>query len=98
MFTSPEFDFDDTDDPPSLRNTIGTLRCEVATSIPLREEGPTSSDKVENPDPDDPRVEEMNGSEMFVCRVVQVSPGIGEEKDRPLLYWRQRYVGVNDKG
>ncbi|ORY26250.1 flavin reductase like domain-domain-containing protein [Naematelia encephala] len=37
----------------------------------------------------------VHGSELFICKVLQVTRGSISDRDQPLLYWRQRYTSVN---
>ena len=37
---------------------------------------------------------ESQGSEMFICKVINVEPGQGKYANSPLLHWRRDYVGV----
>jgi len=71
-----------------VTDSIGSLRCEVVSSLLLREVCPADVAV------DGKGTEEMCGNELFICRVVSVENGSGEGKEKPLMYWRQRYVGV----
>lgn len=98
IFASPHFDGSD---PPTVIDCIGSLRCEVVSSVLLRDicPPPASPQLREGQGAEDKEGKgELHGSEMFICRVASVIPRIREGKDRPLLYWRQRYVGVDEKG
>lgn len=79
----------DATSPPALVGSIGKLRCEVVTSIPLRDVcgGCESDTGVEGSHP---------GSELFICRVLSVEDG-EPEGGEPMLYWRHKYVGLEDK-
>lgn len=80
----------DTEDPPALVGSIGRLRCEVVTSIPLRDVcGGCEADG------DDQSLGTHPGSELFICRVLEVENGETEGGD-PMLYWRQKYIGVRE--
>jgi hypothetical protein len=74
--------------PPALVGSIGRLRCEVVTSIPLRDvcEGCEKDDSAEGGHP---------GSELFICRVLSVEDG-EREGGEPMVYWRHKYVGLKD--
>lgn len=81
----------DTADPPALLDSIGRLRCEVVTSITLRDVcGGCEAD-----------VDELAGthpgSELFICRVLEVEHGEADG-GKPMLYWRQKYIGVEEEG
>ncbi|WVO15322.1 hypothetical protein L204_102978 [Cryptococcus depauperatus] len=65
--------------PPSLKGCIGSLQCQVVGSVLLRD--------LRLPED----IQEGEGSEMFICRVVGVDTGSGTE---PLLHWRRKYAGV----
>lgn len=75
--------------PPALVGSIGRLRCEVVTSIPLRDVcgGCEEDGGVEGSHP---------GSELFICRVLSVEDG-EREGGEPVLYWRHKYVGLQDE-
>ena len=75
--------------PPALVGSIGRLRCEVVTSIPLRDVcgGCEMDNTVEGSHP---------GSELFICRVLSVEDG-EKEGGEPMLYWRHKYVGLTDE-
>ena len=96
FFTSPPFD---SSSPPALKNSIGILRCEVISSILLRG---SSSPPEAGSDArlNTPRLadDDSVGSEMFICQVLSVETGLNGERDQPLLYWKQRYVGVAPDG
>lgn len=83
----------DTTDPPALLGSIGRLRCEVVTSIPLRDVC-GGSDTV-TPGLGEDAMGSHPGSELFICRVLAVENG---EKDggEPMLYWRHKYVGLQE--
>jgi len=86
-FATPET-WDGTD-PPALVGSIGKLRCEVVTSIPLRDVcGGCELDNVgaEGSHP---------GSELFICRVLSVEDG-QQGVGKPMLYWRHKYVGLEE--
>lgn len=81
----------DTADPPALLDSIGKLRCEVVTSIPLRDVcGGCEAD-------DDGSAGTHPGSELFICRVLAVENGEAGG-GKPMLYWRQKYIGVEEEG
>ncbi|WVR09103.1 hypothetical protein IAU60_006165 [Kwoniella sp. DSM 27419] len=75
--------------PPSLLRSLGALRCEVVGSVLLK-------DLCGSAVPPAPAGQQ--GSEMFICRVVDVE--MPSEKDtvalEPLLHWRRKYVGVKE--
>lgn len=75
-------------DPPALIGSIGRLRCEVVTSIPLR-------DVCGGCEADDADLGGHPGSELFICRVMEVENG-EDEGGEPMLYWRHKYIGVKD--
>ncbi|WVQ81418.1 hypothetical protein IAT38_003542 [Cryptococcus sp. DSM 104549] len=67
--------------PPALKGCVGSLQCQVVGSVMLRDlcrQG----------------LEEGEGSEMFICRVVGVE--MGEVGAEPLLHWRRKYAGVKE--
>lgn len=79
-------------DPPALLGSIGRLRCEVVTSIPLRDvcggcEADATADDLAGSHP---------GSELFICRVLAVENG-ESEGGKPMLYWRHKYIGVEEE-
>jgi flavin reductase (DIM6/NTAB) family NADH-FMN oxidoreductase RutF len=77
--------------PPALVGSIGRLRCEVVTSIPLRDVcGGCELDNV-----DDAKMGSHPGSELFICRVLSVEDG-EKEGGEPMVYWRHKYVGLTD--
>ena len=41
---------------------------------------------------------DTHGSELFICKVMDVVHVQGEHQDQPLLYWRQQYTGVHGDG
>ena len=96
FFTSPPFD---TSSPPGLRKSIGNLRCGVISSILLRH-APASSKTESDGQPEVLQTadDDSHGSEMFICQVLSVDMDVGEERDQPLLYWKQRYIGVEPDG
>jgi hypothetical protein len=60
----------------------------VVTSIPLR-------DVSGGGNADDGNLGTHHGSELYICRVLEVE--IGEhEGGEPMLYWRRKYIGVKD--
>ncbi|WWC64090.1 uncharacterized protein I303_106697 [Kwoniella dejecticola CBS 10117] len=77
--------------PPSLKDAIGSLHCQVVGSVLLKDLcGPESLP--------DSGAEAMTGegSELFICRVmdVQMNP---DESLEPLLHWRRKYVGIKEE-
>lgn len=84
--------------PPGLKEAIGTLRCEVVSSVPLRdmcveqtEELSDSSMTIQGSKTVEQSNHQVAGSELFICQVLEVVPGLGEE---PLLHLKQTYVGI----
>jgi flavin reductase (DIM6/NTAB) family NADH-FMN oxidoreductase RutF len=77
-----------TDDPPSIRDSIGCLRCEVVSSVRLGDLArSTGTERAEGQD---------YGSELFICRVQSVTKGKSEAAGKPLLHWRQKYISVDE--
>jgi flavin reductase (DIM6/NTAB) family NADH-FMN oxidoreductase RutF len=90
VFASPEWDTRDT---PSLRDSIGTLDCEVISTIPLKYLGESEDVQLREED----ECSTM-GSELFICRVLRVVKGKDVGSVRPLLHWRQKYITVDGTG
>lgn len=95
VFSSPEWD---ESDPPALHRTLGALKCEVVTTIPLRDMCQAdSADTVGTAgDPETGRSRTTDGSELFICKVLDVVKGKEGLGGGPLLHLKQRYVGVRD--
>jgi hypothetical protein len=74
--------------PPALVGSIGRLRCEVVTSIPLR-------DVCEVEDTENNQMGSHPGSELFICRVLSVEDG-EHDGGKPMVYWRHNYVGLEE--
>ncbi|KAK8843359.1 hypothetical protein IAR55_007016 [Kwoniella newhampshirensis] len=81
--------------PPSLRDCVGSLRCQVVGSVRLKDLCGGEEDGVDAIDchlgPNRSRTK-GEGSELFICRVVGVE--MGGEGLEPLLHWRRKYAGV----
>ncbi|WWD21124.1 hypothetical protein CI109_105605 [Kwoniella shandongensis] len=87
--------------PPSLKDCVGSLRCQVVGSVRLKDlcedaatraitQTTTESRQITNQSTSTSVKGE--GSEMFICRVVGVE--MGDENLEPLLHWRRKYAGV----
>ena len=57
-------------------------------------ETPESESPSEAPDASAQGSDKVHGSELFICRVLSVSPGTGPNASNPLLYWRHKYMTV----
>jgi hypothetical protein len=79
----------DTTEPPALLGSIGRLRCEVVVSLPLR-------DVCESSEEADDAMGSHPGSELFICRVLAVEYG-EQDGGEPMLYWRHKYMGLQDE-
>lgn len=88
-----------------MKGAIGALRCEVVSSILLRDvcepylSEDDGNEQIEGKDTS--RIGErrggplMEGSELFICRVLDVVSGHeGDLEPEPLLHLKQTYVGV----
>ena len=100
IFSLPPFD---DSQPPIPQDSIGSFQCEVVKSILLRDIYTSAWVTCEANQPSvlsetGEQGVEANSSELFICRVVKVIPGTGKGSDQPLLYWRQKYTSVVDKG
>lgn len=85
---------DGTEQPPSLKEAIGALKCEVVSSMPLRDmcendrEGEVGEGEAG-------ASHQLEGSELFICRVLCVDPGSAESEGlEPLLHLKQSYASV----
>ena len=78
----------DDGDPPGLKGSVGILRCEVVSSLPLADLFP-SADPVASSDPIEPNVSQ-GGSELFICRVLDVEHGTGQ----PLVHHQRKYKSM----
>ncbi|WWC91276.1 uncharacterized protein L201_006219 [Kwoniella dendrophila CBS 6074] len=90
--------------PPSLKNSLGSLKCEIVGSVLLKNlcgSALTSSNTLTNGNGSG----SGEGSELFICRVIDVDiPSIISENNdntlkdhhQPLLHWRRKYVGIKD--
>ncbi|OXM78088.1 hypothetical protein C364_04023 [Cryptococcus neoformans Bt63] len=78
---NPTASTDETPHPPALLGCVGSLQCQVIGSVMLKDLCLPGE------------VQEGEGSEMFICRVVAVKMG---DMDEPLLHWRRRYAGVKE--
>ena len=102
---------------PVILDAIGNLKCQVVSSIPLKDvvsdsDGIEFDDEVEgaglyknppqhiadNVAPAEREVEkstgdQVHGSELFICRVVSVESGSGQD---PMLYYKHQYTTVKD--
>jgi hypothetical protein len=83
--------------PPGLKDAVGTLRCEVVSSMTLRDI--CSDEHEERNDParqgevaGKAKGDEVPGSELFICRVLDVISGAKEVSRLPLLHHQRKYV------
>ncbi|WWC73150.1 uncharacterized protein I206_107116 [Kwoniella pini CBS 10737] len=88
--------------PPSLKNSIGNLKCEIIQNISLKDLSSSSSSSSSNFENDileqekeKEQEQEQKGSELFICKVLNVN--LSNDKNlQPLLHWRRKYVGIKD--
>jgi len=81
----------DEQDPPGLRESVGTLKCEVVSSRLLRDVCPGDGESKMLEGVSGPLV---HGSELFICRVLGVNKGEEGGAGQPLLHWRQQYISI----
>lgn len=78
---TPSTSTDEAPHPPALLGCVGSLQCQVVGSVMLKDLCLPGE------------VQEGEGSEMFICRVVAVKMG---DMSEPLLHWRRKYAGVKE--
>lgn len=80
----------DDSDPPALKDAVGHLRCQVIHSMPLR----AVCDGLANLDFEiEKEKAHLLGSELFICRVVGSSLGLGKES---LVHYQRDYNSVSN--
>ena len=108
-FPPADFDFPKSSkEPPGVKDALGLLHCDVVTSLPLRDIHTTASG---SPNMEQAGVrsnpshsvglksggDEVHGSELFICRVSGVKEGDEGLHIDPLLYWRRKYISVQNQ-
>ncbi|ORX39099.1 flavin reductase like domain-domain-containing protein [Kockovaella imperatae] len=97
-FSSTDFDLSKV--PPGVKDALGILNCQVVMSLPLRDVSPPpSTGRMAETSPIDIQTggDKVHGSELFICRVISVIQGDEGLVIDPLLYWRRKYISVQNQ-
>lgn len=78
----------DDGEPPGLRGSVGVLRCQVVSSLPLADLFPPASRGSGEGEADG----SQGGSELFICRVLEVEHGDGT--GQPLVHHKRKYKSM----